>query len=632
MISRAVLDSAANAVIAVDHDLTVLEWNGAAERLFGWTADQVRGHPLPIVPEDLLPEFNGVLERVRDGGQLCLTTRRRCRDGSLVDVHLDSAALRGADGDQLGWVDIYREVGDQAASQHHAAARAHLVKRLNDLVADINAELDLPAALDRISQGVVEVTGADAGGFVLIEGDQLRLASFTGLPEKLRGRTSPLRTSLVGELLRGGRTVMIATVETRQLDELIWAELPGLHTIALSLSHVRGRPYGALYALFAAPVSHVELELLELLAGHASVALTNAVAYEEVVRQRAHERAVIDASADGMAVLDGDGLVRQWNPSAHKLTGVPPDKALGKPLPFPLPVPGTNHTHRLDSGRWVEILCSEIVDTRELVVDFRDVTAAKALEEAKDLFLATSSHELRTPITVVQGFARTLVHRWDKLNEADRRSAVQIISDRADALARLVEHLLLGSRAGADELVVHNAPFDTVAVVRAAALAFRSLSEAHTLALEIPEELPQAYGDPLATDIALGQLLENAFKYSPDGGEVAVRVRAEDEWLVVTVADEGVGIVPGDYERIFDRFVQGEGGDRRRFGGIGLGLYIVRRLARAQHGDVSAHPREGGSTKGGTEMRLWLRRADVPQDYLNQPDPDHAGQDRYTGR
>ena len=84
-----------------------------------------------------------------------------------------------------------------------------------------------------------------------------------------------------------------------------------------------GRPYGALYALYSGrKVGHIELELLELLAGHASVALSNVTAFEEVVRQRAHERAVIDASADGIAVLDADGLVRQWNPAAHRLTGV----------------------------------------------------------------------------------------------------------------------------------------------------------------------------------------------------------------------------------------------------------------------------------------------------------------------
>jgi len=103
---------------------------------------------------------------------------------------------------------------------------------------------------------------------------QWRLVSMDGLPSSLRGRGADLETSLVGQLMRSGQTVMMATGESGDFDDLIWSALPGLHTIALSLSHVGGRPYGALYALYSGrEVGHVELELLELMAGHASVAL-----------------------------------------------------------------------------------------------------------------------------------------------------------------------------------------------------------------------------------------------------------------------------------------------------------------------------------------------------------------------
>jgi len=251
------------------------------------------------------------------------------------------------------------------------------------------------------------------------------------------------------------------------------------------------------------------------------------------------------------------------------------------------------------------VLCTALAGTDERVIDFRDVTAAKELEEAKDLFLATTSHELRTPITVVQGFASTLANRWDKLSDADRRSAVQTIADRAGSLARLVEQLLLGSRAGADRLAVSNGPFDLAGLLRGAAVAFRPLSDRHTLAADIPADLAEATGDPMATDIILGQLLENAFKYSPDGGHVTIAARQSPDAIEVTVADKGIGIADADRERVFERFVQGETGDRRRFGGIGLGLYIVRQLARAQGGEVAAEPRPGG----GTIMRLRLPAA-----------------------
>ena len=610
--ARAVIECAADAIVAFGTDRTVMLWNPAAERMFGWKASEVVGLELAFIPEELKAEHNAVLEHVASGGQVSFATRRIRKDGALLDLRIDTSALISSTGENLGWVSVCHQTAGDEAVKHYMAERARVVRRLGDVVADMNAQLELPAVLDRIAASLRELTRADAGGFVLIDKDQLRLVSMDGLPGRLRGRSADLTTSMVGELMRSGKTVMMATSDSGRFDDTIWSALPGLHTVTLSLSHVAGRPYGALYALYSRrKVGHVELELLELLAGHASVALSNATAYEEVVRQRAHERAVIDASADGIAVLDAEGLVRQWNPAAHRLTGVPAAEATGKPPPFPLPEPGAKLTHKLDSGRWLDVLCTGLRGRDERVLDFRDVTAAKELEEAKDLFLATTSHELRTPITVVQGFASTLASRWDKLDDADRRSAVQTIADRAGALGKLVEQLLLGSRAGGDQLAVSNAPFDLAAVLRGATTAFRPLSDQHTLAIDVPDQLPEAYGDPTATDVILGQLLENAIKYSPDGGTVTVRAKGEDGQIQVTVEDEGIGIPAADRERVFERFVQGETGDRRRFGGIGLGLYIVRQLARAQDGEVSAEGREGG----GTIMRLRLRCADAPGDH-----------------
>ncbi len=614
--ARAVIECAADAILALGPDRTVTLWNPAAERLFGWSAAEVVGLAPPFVPEELLAEHNAVLERVASGGQVSFATRRLRKDGAVLDLRIDASRMLDGTGAAAGWVFVCHRSGDDEAVRHYMAERARVVRRLGDVVADMNAQLELEAVLDRIAASLRELTRADAGGFVIIEEDKLRLVSLDGLPAELRGRTADLQSSMVGRLMRSGKTVLMTTSDSGGFDDLIWAALPGLHTITLTLSHVAGRPYGALYALYSRrKVGHVELELLELLAGHASVALSNVTAFEEVVRQRAHERAVIDASADGIAVLDADGLVRQWNPAAHRLTGVPPELAAGRRPPFPLPEPGAKLTHKLANGRWIDLLCTGLDGPDEKVLDFRDITAAKELEEAKDLFLATTSHELRTPITVVQGFASTLANRWDKLADNDRRSAVQTIAERAGSLARLVEQLLLGSRAGADQLPVSNGPFDLGGLLQDAVVAFGPLSELHTLAIEVPDDLPRAHGDPMATDIIIGQLLENAFKYSPEGGAVTIRARVDGDRIVVTVEDEGIGIRPQDRERVFERFMQADGGDRRRFGGIGLGLYIVRQLARAQGGEI-----EVGESAGGTTMRLTLQRLGSP----SRPGPGPA--------
>lgn len=598
-----VLAHSADAVIAVDGRLRVAVWNPAAERMFGWSAEEVVGGPLPIIPGELQAEHHAVLERVRAGSPLSIFTRRVRRDGTVIDVRINTSCVRDAAGLTSGWISVLYPCEDDAQVQSAAMERARLVRRLTDVVADINAELDLTAVLDRIARSLTELTGADAGGFVLIEEDRLRLVSLTRLSKHLHGYTAPLESSLFGELLRSGKSVLLANDDTRSLDDLIWADLEGLHTIALGVSNVHGRPYGALYALYSQRrVGHVELELLELLAAHAGVAIGNAMAYQEMSRQRAHEYAVAESSADGIAVLDQAGRVRKWNRSAAELTGCTLEDVVGRHPPFPLPTEyGEPVKHRLDGGRWLEILLARIPQTGEWVVDFRDITGQKALEEEQDFFLATAGHELRTPITVIQGYASTLVRRWAQLDCDDRLEAVETIAHRSRALADLVERLLLGSDVAAGELDISHSPFDLHELLRETTAAFRPLSDRHDVVLEVSGPLPRTVGDPLATDVVMGQLLENALKYSPEGGVITVGARAEGAQVVITVDDEGVGLPPGGEERIFARFSQGELGDRRRFGGMGLGLYIVRQLAREQGGDVTAHRLEHG-----TRMRFTL--------------------------
>ncbi|MDS1271665.1 PAS domain S-box protein [Lipingzhangella sp. LS1_29] len=620
----AVLASASTPIVSLDLELRVVSWNRAAEEVFGWTAEEVLGQQVPFVPEELQAEHHAMLERARAGGAHSVLSRRLRADGEPVDVRVDASCLCATDGTVTGWVHVLHPLQESTSEQEmreHWAKRARMIRRVNEVVVDINTDLDLPSILDRIATSLTSLTEADAGGFAMIEDGRLRLVSMTHLPEHLRDYAAPLETSLFGELLRSGKSVMLATDETRSLDDLIWANLPGLHTIALGVSYVKGEPYGALYALYSGKkVGHVELELLELLAGHAGVALTNALTYQEIERQQAHERVVLDASADGIAVLNRHGHVRKWNRAATTLTGEPADRVVGRRLPFPLPSErGRPLTHQLPNGRWLEILSDRIAESEELVVDFRDVSQSKTLEEQKDLFLATTSHELRTPITVMRGYANTLVERWARLEDANRLEAVQAIASRAGTLARLVENLLLGSHAESAESDLVLQPFDLERVLRSVTTAFAPLSELHRVNVEIPTPLPAAHGDPTATEALVGQLLENAFKYSPEGGEVLVRAVPEkgaagQDWdgILITVQDEGIGIAPEDHERIFERFVQGETGDRRRFGGVGLGLYITRQLAQAQGGDATA---EANRSHGAClQVRLPIAERDAESD------------------
>lgn len=592
--AEAVFEAMVDAVVAGDVDGRVTFWSRGAERMFGWAADDVLGQRFALERHD------DAFTRAREGENVSLVTKLRCSDGRLLDVWSVLSPIRHpADGPVTGWVAVVRDATRQRAIQQELAGRVELVSRLASVVAGVNSDLDLPTVLRRISESGRQLLSASAASYVVIDGENLVVTAVSGLPAKLCGERIPINESVVGHLTEIGRTsISLSHPAFPNTSRLIVEHTRHLPRLAVALTRVDNELSGALYVFFESDeraLGRAELGVLELLADAAGTAIGNARAYERERKLREHERAVIDATADGMAVLDAAGRVRHWNPAAAALTGLTELDVIGQPLPFPAAEPGVVMDHRLPSGVWLEILCSRIGDLDETVVDFRDITRAKAIEASKDLFLAVTSHELRTPITVVQGYATTLLAHWSELSDDERRESVDRIAERTRALAALVEQLLLGSRAGASAPQVA-VEFDLVGLLRTTIDGLETVSATHEFSLDVDGTLPSAVGDPSSVEIAITQLLENAVKYSPDGGEVAVSARHEPGRIVVEVADRGLGIPEGEHENVFDRFYQ-VGGDRRRFGGVGLGLYIVRRLLDAQGGNVRALPRAGGGTR-----------------------------------
>jgi two-component system, OmpR family, phosphate regulon sensor histidine kinase PhoR len=232
-------------------------------------------------------------------------------------------------------------------------------------------------------------------------------------------------------------------------------------------------------------------------------------------------------------------------------------------------------------------------------------------EDDRDLFLAVAGHELRTPVTVIKGYASLLSDRWDALAELDRRAAAKVLTQRADELAQLVDRLL-GSTAGdSSGWLVRTVPFDPLdALLNAAAEMPAELRRA--LRMQLPNRLPPASGDPDILGTVVTELVINAVRATPAGvgpapASVDVLAGADADTVFIQVCDRGVGIDPAHAERAFERFwCDRKTNDSRS--GVGLGLYLVRRLVERQNGWVSLRPRDGG----GTIAEVRLGRADGP--------------------
>jgi signal transduction histidine kinase len=214
-----------------------------------------------------------------------------------------------------------------------------------------------------------------------------------------------------------------------------------------------------------------------------------------------------------------------------------------------------------------------------------------ALQEAKSLFLAMASHELRTPLTVIAGYAHRLQTRFDRMDDAERAAAIDAIQRKAVVLERTVDQLMAGSLADLGRLELETRAMDLTPVLSSTMSFVSSNAPTHEFVLESEEGLPHVRADQPAVESVLTQLLENAVKYSPNGGVITVRTTAGRDDVAVAVLDEGVGLRSGEEERVFDRFTRGVTGTR----GAGLGLFIVRRLIEAMGGRAWAAARRDRS-------------------------------------
>lgn len=266
----------------------------------------------------------------------------------------------------------------------------------------------------------------------------------------------------------------------------------------------------------------------------------------------------------------------------------------------------------------VGAVCEEITEEREGAAERERLLEAERAARAeaeranrlKDDLLASVSHELRTPLAAIMSGAFLL--QAPALPAAQARNAVEIIARNARAQARLIDDLLDVARIVAGQLKLELAPVSLHALVEGTLQTLQAQAEAHKVRLlaDLPPEPVQVSGDADRLAQVLGNLVSNAIKFSPPGGRVDVRVRADGAHVQLSVRDEGEGIDPAFLPLLFEPFRQGSGDLRQRRAGLGLGLSIARRLAEMHGGTVRAD--SAGTGRGATfTVHLPLRQGDA---------------------
>ncbi|MBA7632195.1 Adaptive-response sensory-kinase SasA [subsurface metagenome] len=362
------------------------------------------------------------------------------------------------------------------------------------------------------------------------------------------------------------------------------------------------------------------VRFLERVGVYIGEALHTFMAEDALQESEKRYRDLYEQAPDAYFSVGADGYIKQANRSATELLGYSREELVGR-LVSDLYADTPNgkaaaegvfrrflageeirdqelEVRRADgSSVWVSLSVRPIRDKEGRVVASRsmmvDITEQKKLDQLKDDFIGLVSHELRSPMTVVTGAINTALTEAERLSPEETRQLLKDAALEAESLSNLLANLLELSRVQAQRLVLYAEAIDVKKVIRDAVDKIKRQSSTHKFVLSLPRHLPPVYADPLRLERILYNLLENAVKYSPPGGEVRVSVEPQEEHLVIGVSDQGIGISPADQKKLFEPFQRLEKSRLSGVRGVGLGLMVCRRLVEAHGGHIWVESKPG---------------------------------------
>ncbi len=480
----------------------------------------------------------------------------------------------------------------------------------------LTGQLDLGVVLRKILEAAAEMLSGQAGLIALRQEDgSYAVSASYGISSQALDLFGPLLSDLPDRADASGW--MIPELE-RKLALVARSVGQSLRQVVALPMIVGDQLVGAIYIFraYGGSFSSNDRQVLESFADQAAIAVNNARLYQEVAREKRRLDAIIEASADGVMILDAAHHVTVFNRALVRMTGhsaaealharhddviVLHNKRAGMTLTeaeaggWPLIGGGSLYVEgdiaRPDgSSISVGITYAPLFDREGRLVNIvgsvRDITRFREAEELKSTFISIISHELKTPVALIKGYAGTLRREDAKWDVTTVRESATVIEEEADRLTQLINNLLDASRLQAGGLKLN---LGDVALDRIAARLvdkFRTQTDQHTLSAEFAPDFPVIQADAARLEQVLSNLISNAIKYSPKGGAVRVTGRARPDEVTVCVSDEGIGIPIEEQDRIFERFYRVEDALSRRTAGSGLGLYLAKAVIDAHGGRI----------------------------------------------
>jgi PAS domain S-box-containing protein len=488
----------------------------------------------------------------------------------------------------------------------------------------MSARLDLSSLLELTLKSAVDIVAGQAGLITLRRDDgQMVPWASIGLPAQAVPLLEPLWLDLNDDKQAEPTDISLRLALASRAAGIQMRQVVGL---PLEIGSERiGHIF--IFRTRGAAFSQNDKQVLAAFADQAAIAVHNARLYQQVSAERERLNAIIEYSGDGVMIINPYRIIQTWNKALVNLTGISAEEAIGRPCyevldlktkqgvsvchtACPLIYPpedgrlyAEGQHHRAD-GLAISLAdnyapqANEEGKVTQFVANVRDMTRLREAEELKQTLLSVISHELKTPVSIIKGYAGTLAREdanWDKETLAD---GLTIIEEEADRLDRLISNLLEASRLQAGGLKLKLSLISLEDMVRTTVDKLKSTTDNHKFVISFPDDFPPIRGDNERLLEILTNLLGNAIKYSPEGGTIEVGGQISSHSTVrLYVKDEGIGIPPSDQERIFERFHRVDNRLARQTPGTGLGLFLVRAVVEAHNGKVWVDSSPGhGST------------------------------------
>ena len=529
------------------------------------------------------------LVRRRDADSGLTTAAEPLTAGSRV---VGALVVTGApDGLDASALPLFAAAASSVLHRHAAATPEALPELLASLAA-VARDLDVPAMSARILDAARDLFGVDSGLCALSVDGAVRVTHFRGI--------DPGRMAEASRLAGFRAMVSGDGVRVSPADDPVVACLTALDQVAVGLPLIAGgRAIGRLVLLLAEAPGPAGRSVLERFAGQVAVCLLAGQLHRAVGDQEHRLASVAHSVGQPMVMVDEQGHLVEANGAAAQTFHLAGGFERGQPVEGRLGHPTLERM--LTSGR--ETSAEVVVGTGEarvyratvrrmrgadgrvtgrvLVLD--DVTAARQTDALKADFVAVIGHELRTPITVMKGYLKGLVRRYDSMSDERRAQAINAVDANVTRLERLIEDLLFVSAIEERSACLDLQTVDLCDLLRA--------ESTERVVVEVPDHPVEAEADEARLAQVVRHLLDNALQHST--AEVVVKVVALGPKVEVSVEDSGPGIFSGDLPHLFERFHQLDGSSTRPHAGLGIGLYICRRIVEAMGGRIWCESRLG---------------------------------------